>query len=206
MKAHLLSIFLCVLTTVLYSQNKTVTINNHQFIFKNVLINNDSGNPTKQIEIYRNKKKLLTHTISEIWGDCNSESVELGRFEINNNTIIFYTYWAKAGDAPTSPYGVRKQVYTIDSFGNLMFLKGKIYVETFQTTEFLFSTPKNEVEKNELQQYIAEVEKEYKAKFVSGKAKQLLFTEVKGKLKTKIQSATKNWKLLYSDKLGSYKI
>ncbi len=212
MKHNLLIIF-SLLTLISYGQNKSITINNFQFTFKTIVEKNEDGDSIKKVEVFRDKTKLLSHTINEINGDCNSEAVELGNYDSTDSTIVFYSYWARAGDAPVSPYGVRKQLYKVNQTGKLFLAKSEIYIETSRQgwednkgIEFLFSPPKNDLEKKELKDYINEVEKNYTAKFVLGTDKDLLFEEVKTKLKKQIQKATKNWKPTYANKLGGYKM
>ncbi|MEI6766707.1 MAG: hypothetical protein WCM76_13820 [Bacteroidota bacterium] len=211
MKNKLVIIF-SLLTLIAYGQNKTVTINNYNFSFNNISEYNENGDSIIRVEVLRDKTKLLTHTINEIIGDCNSESVELGCYDIVDSTIIFYSYWTHAGDAPASPYGARKQIYTVDPTGKLLLTKSEIYIEAGSQSkenrgiEFLFSSPKNDFEKKELSVYIDAVEKKYNAKFVAGKSKDVLLKEVKIKLDKQIKKTTKHWKSLYADKIGGYKI
>jgi hypothetical protein len=167
---------------------------------KEVFLPNNSGDPIKKLQFLKDKTKLHTHTISESMGDCNSISIELGDYEISDSTITFYSYWAHAGDAPASPYGIRKQVYILTPEGKLKQVKSGIYIE-----EAVNKIP-HELEKAELKQYVKDVEKKYNAKFVYGKDKENLFKEVKEKLKEPIQKETKHWKSVYKDKLGGYKI
>jgi len=208
-----LVIILTLLTFIAYGQNKNVTINNYQFTFKTISENNEDGDSIKKIEVFRDKTKLLSHTIYEISGDHNSEAVELGSYNTSDSTITFYSYWNRAGDAPVSPYGVRKQIYTVDRNGKLILIDSEIYIETSRQgwkenkgIEFLFSAPQNDFDKKELKDYISSAEKDYDAKFVFGTTKELLFKEVKTKLKSQIEKATKNWKMTYGDKFGGFKL
>ena len=208
-----LVIILSFLTFIAYGQKKNITVNNYQFTFKTVTEYNENGDSIKKIEVFRDKTKLLTHIINEVSGDCNSELIELGSYDTSDSTITFYSYWNRAGDAPVSPYGVRKQIYMVDETGKLLLTKSEIYIETSRQgwkenkgIELLFSSPKNDLEKKELKGYIAEVEKGYNAKFVFGATKDMLFKEVKTNLNNPIQKATKKWKIMYGDKFGGYKL
>ncbi len=208
-----LYIILTLLTVTTFGQTKTVNIRDNKFIFKTFLVDNENGDSTKQVELYRNSSKLLTHIISKFEGDCNSESIELGTFETTDTTVIFYSYWTRAGDAPVSPFGVRKQIYSVDKKGNLNLTKAELYLETSRQgwlenngIKYLFSIPKNDKEKKQLKVYLNETEQTYNGKFVFGPTKHLLFKEVRAKLKRQIQIATKDWKKLYADKIGGYKI
>lgn len=188
----------------LFGQDKDIKINNHDFRFHQY--RNDKDEETdeeyEKVDIYRGTKKLLTHTLSAQWGDCNSISIELGDFEIKGDSLIFYSYWALHGDAPVSPYGVRKQIYQVKENGRLNLLGGKIYLEEtrpgwakedHEGVNYLEEPPKNEGEQKALDKYKKAIEEEYHASFVAANEKDSLFREVKTKLKTKIDKYTSNW-------------
>lgn len=208
-----LFILLTFLALTTFAQTKTINIRNYTFDFKTIFIDNEKGDSISQVELYQHNSKLLTHTLSQSEIDCNSESIELGTFETIGTTIIFYSYWASAGDAPVSPFGVRKQIYTVGKNGNLTLTKSELYIETSRQglaenpgVNYLFLTPKNSIEKKQLKEYIKEVEQIYNGKFVLGATKNLLFKEVREKLKRQIQTATKYWEKNYTNKIGGYKI
>ena len=212
MKNKLIILF-SVFALIMHGQDDTVVINAHPFIFHSVFVKNENGDSVKRLEMFRGETKLMTHTVREISGDCNSESIELGDYEITDSTITFYTYWNRAGDAPVSPYGARKQVNAVDQGGRLIPKQSEIYIETSKQgwkenkgIEFLFSTPKNDTEKKELTTYINKVEKDFTSSFVLGTKKELLLKEVKTKLDNQIRSATKDWKKLFGNKFGGYKL
>ena len=142
------------MTLTALGQTKTVSIRDNKFIFKTFLVDNENGDSIKQVELFRTNSKLLTHIILKSEGDCNSESIELGTFETTDTTIIFYSYWTRAGDAPVSPFGVRKQIYSVDRNGKLNLTKAELYIETSREgwtvnkgINYLFSIPKNNNEK-----------------------------------------------------------
>lgn len=212
MKNTLLILFILFHATA-FAQTKVALINGNEFTFKSYLLENESGDSIKNVDIFRGNTKLLSHTILKAEGDHNSESIEVGSYEIKDTTIIFYSYWSRAGDAPVSPYGVRKQIYSVNKKGFLNLNNSQIYMETSRTgwaegkgIEYLFTIPKNEEEVNQLNKYKADVEKEYHSKFVLEKDKNLLMKEVKFKLRTQIKESTKHWKAVYSNILGGYKI
>jgi hypothetical protein len=206
-------IILTILASVSFGQTKKVEIGNFKFSFKTKFINNKSGDSIKQIEIYRDNAKLITHIISEYDGDCNSESIELGDYEVTDTTLILFSYWTRAGDAPVSPFGVRKQIYQVDKSGKFNLIKSELYIETSRKgwkenkgIEYLYSTPINANQKKLLKEYIEEVEKKYNAKFVFGNYRTSLLSLVRTKLKKQILSKTKHWKDVYSNKIGGYKV
>ena len=71
-----------------FSQTQKKVINGVEFKIVTVLKN--AKEQSECIEIYRNNKKLLTHILSIFDGDCSSENIELGEYEINDSTITFY--------------------------------------------------------------------------------------------------------------------
>ena len=100
-----------------FSQTQKKVINGIEF--KIVTISIDENEQTEFIELYRNNKKILTHTLSEFDGDCSSENIELGTYEIMDSNLIFYSYWA-SGDRMMKniyPFGFRKQTYSINEKG-----------------------------------------------------------------------------------------
>ncbi|RZM30310.1 MAG: hypothetical protein EOO88_01085, partial [Pedobacter sp.] len=115
---------------------------------------NSGDEVTKTLQIAHNGKQVLTHILLLKGFDHNSVGLELGDYEIKPDGIILYSYWNRAGDAPVSPYGVRKQHYRADSAGVLQLVKGEIYIETTRQgwpenkgIEYLFKTPVNAEQK-----------------------------------------------------------
>lgn len=190
--------FLFILTFLAFTafgQSRTVSVRDSGFIIKVILLDNENGDPIKQVELYRDNSKMLTHTISKSESDCNSESIELGTFETTDKTVVLYSYWTKAGDAPVSPNGVRKQIYSVDKNGKLNLTKAELYIETWTENagmDYLFSTPRDDDEKRQLKEYITAVEQAYNGTFIFGTARSSLLTEVRVKLRRQIQAATKD--------------
>ncbi len=195
-------------------QTQNRRVGGQDFVFKTESrLNEDAPDSIRKLTLYRDGKPLLTHTIHETAGDHNSEAVALGTFETTDSTIVFYSYWSRAGDAPASPYGVRKQVYSVGQNGTLRRTHAVLYIETARSGEwahkgitYLFDPPQNAAQEAALQQYIREVETQYGGRFVRGRAQKALFREVRTKLKKEIAEATRNWKERYSNMLGGYKI
>lgn len=195
-------------------QTKTAHVGGQDFVFKTQALPNENGmDSIRKLTLYRDGKSLLTHTLHETAGDHNSEEVALGTFETTDSTIIFYSYWSRAGDAPASPYGVRKQVYSVGANGALRRTHALLYIETARSSVwahkgimYLFDPPQNAAQEAALQEYRRGVETKYGGRFVQGKAKDALFREVRAKLKKEIADATRGWKERYSNILGGYKI
>ncbi len=203
-------IFLTIPTFV-FGQNKEVEINGGKFLFKLVKLDTLESADNEIVELYRNGKKLLTHTISEEIGDCSSIHIQLGSYNVEGNYIIFYSYWAATDRMPGSilPFGYRAQKYFVDSSGKLKLSNAKIYIENYVATEnknyleengwkhkglkFLTEQPKNEYEEKLLEDYIQNIQKEYNADFVLNREKDELEKRVRNNLAEEIKMRTENW-------------
>jgi len=207
----LLALFL-IISTPLISQDrvnkkpefKSKMINGTEFTFKLVyMISEFNDEHDKVLELYRNNKKLLSHTLREFSGDSNSLSIEIGDYAVKDSTIIFYSYWGRLGDAPASPYGVRKQIYTILDSGKVKMKESLVYLdagpmmgsyEGYKGLQFLDSAPKYKKEEELLAEYMRTIEDEYNARFVrSEKERDSLFDEVRQMMSEDIKKATANW-------------
>lgn len=184
------------------AQNKQIKIMDQDFIFKNLHIDSLSRDV---IEVYRDGKKILTHTAFAEDGDCSSISYEIGSYKISGNQILFYTYWTAADRQGLLiyPSGVRKQIYNVMEDGKIKLSEAKIYMEEIidwdnrSDLAFLHKAVLNDNEKELFAGYKKTIETMYKATFVTGVEKQLLISEVKKNLKKKISSETKDWKNYY---------
>ena len=186
---------------------KTLSINQQRFEIKTTHGETDEGFEQDNLELYRGDKKLLTHTQRLSTGDCSILTIELGDYEVKNNQLTFYSYWA-AGDRQglwTFPYGVRKQVYLVDSKGMVKLISAVVYVEDtisnpLETNpdqdylQFLTIQPKSPKDKLALNNYIQQMQTRYKARFVLGQERTQLIKEVKSKLASQIAVETKGWK------------
>ena len=186
---------------------KTLSINQQRFEIKTTHGETDEWFEQDNLELYRGDKKLLTHTQRLSTGDCSILTIELGDYEVKNNQLTFYSYWA-AGDRQglwTFPYGVRKQVYLVDSKGMVKLISAVVYVEDtisnpLETNpdqdylQFLTIQPKSPKDKLALNNYIQQMQTRYKARFVLGQERTQLIKEVKSKLASQIAVETKGWK------------
>jgi len=141
---------------------------------------------TKTFELYRGNNKILSHILYNEEADCDSRGLELGDFNTNDSTVTFYSYWAWVGGCCSPPYGARKQVYRVSSNGVLHLTESAIYLQRYT---YAIST----MNKDEAQQFIAKVEKEYNAAFVLGKQADDLIVEVKQRFVKTIAKETKGW-------------
>ena len=189
-----------------FSQTEKKVINGIEF--KIVTVSIDENEQTEFIELYRNNKKILTHTLSEFDGDCSSENIELGTYEIKDSNFIFYSYWA-SGDRMMNniyPFGFRKQTYSINENGLIRLESSKLYVESYvdewnehKGMKYLKIKPKNGSETDLLNDYISKAEKMYSGNFVFEDNKDALENEVRKKIGETIIENTKYWKEVYGE-------
>ncbi len=196
-------IVVTLITNQCFGQSKTETINGQKINFNINFIKNENGDSIKQLSISNNNLKLLTHTLSQSEGDCNSEAIEVGSYSSTDSSIILYSYWDRRGDAPLAAVGARKQVYSVNKKGKLELSTSALYIETAKAgwaqnkgMKYLNTAAETAAEKKELKKYISDAEREYNATFVFGKAKTALLQEVGKKLKRQILIARKGWELL----------
>ena len=202
-KAFYLLILLTFSNYVISQEEITVINGNH---FKIVQTTFNDTLQAEFIDIYRADKKIITHTISHFDGDCSSENIELGTYQIKDNTIIFYTYWA-SGDRMNKniyPYGFRKQTFEVSNDGMIYEKSIVFYIEDYVDSniahkgmEYLNKDPKSASDRELLNDYISKAEELYEANFILGDAKVALEKEVRTLLKNEIESNTGSWKDIY---------
>lgn len=215
----ILLVTVCSILTVA-GQEKNVTLAGQRFtvIVRDVSIDDFQ---TDSLYLFRENgdAPLLSILHKDIWGDCNSLSVMVGDYEVTDSTFVLYHFWAKAGDAPVSPYGARIQTYGIEN-GHLRLKSGKLYIETVSGyyidrdkedsgddagVVYLHLTPKNEKDQQEFNAYIRKAEKEYNGKFVYGKEADLLLSTVRKRLAIPLWHYAGNWNIIYKDNGFGYK-
>ncbi|MBL4746160.1 MAG: hypothetical protein JKY08_07305 [Flavobacteriaceae bacterium] len=194
-----------------FGQKKVIEINGVTFSFNQVKLDTLESAENKIIELYRGGEKLLTHTVFKEEGDCSSIHIQLGQYQILDDKIIFYSYWAATDRMSGSilPFGYRKQQYSVDSLGFLKLVESKIYIENIVTSEninyfenngwkhkglkYLNEPLKNIYEQRLLEDYTQNIENEYNAEFVFNEKKEDLEKEVRNILKEEIKKHTENW-------------
>ncbi|WP_151801948.1 hypothetical protein [Acinetobacter guillouiae] len=200
-------LMLLALSSTAFAETQNIQINQNNFELKTVMNEDEADFLRKDIELYRNNQKLLTHTIYSTTGDCSILQIELGDYEVKDNKIIFYSYWA-SGDRQglwTYPYGVRKQTYTVDAKGKVKLVSAVLYVEDIlgdplstnpdeEYLQFLHTAPKTKQHQRALNEYIQTMQSDYKGRFVHGQERARLIQEVKSKLAKQIATETKGWK------------
>ncbi len=203
----------------LVGQAKTHRINHHNFSLETHKVKKYESDRTEIIHLYRGKKKLLSHTLFKEDGDCSSVTIQLGDYSVENNNIIFYSYWASADRMPLFlRFGFQKQVYSVADNGIVRLESSKIYIEdiiknanpdffighgwTHKGLAYLNKSPTTDEEKMWLDDYVKSVEEEYKAEFVFGEERKALEKEVRAKLKDKIAEHTDDWDI-YKEAYGN---
>lgn len=205
-----LCLIYCVLSTIEvsagnYDSQKDIVekIGGHDFLLKEIVDDDIIEYPVTRIEFYNENQLVLSHVTRKSIGDCNSISLTLGTYRIHNDSIVLYTYWALLGDAPVSPYGAKKEVYTVSEQGDLVLASSIIYIETtragwgidaYRGVDFLYTSPTNKEEKEALKLYKKRVEKDYKSQFVANDTeKKKLFDEIYIVLNNEIEEETSYW-------------
>jgi hypothetical protein len=161
-----------------------LTIGNTQFTYSKARL--PEADSAIAFNLYAHGKKLLMHSMVDEENDCNSTSLELGDYTITGATITFYSYWAWVGGCCGLPYGARKQVYTVNAKRQLHLSSSQIFLEEYKNR--LADMPGKDAT-----QFMAKVEKQYHAKFVTGAEADDLIYQVKQRFVQQIAKTTKGW-------------
>lgn len=112
------------------AQEEHFTVSGHHFTFSETdTLLDGAQQRTLLIKEEGNSHKGFTFPLENVQADCNSESVMMGGYDLTDSTFVLYHFWAKAGDAPASPYGARQQTYTIQPDGSLQLAESLLYLE-----------------------------------------------------------------------------
>ncbi|MCB4749048.1 MAG: hypothetical protein LGB71_07200 [Sulfurovum sp.] len=146
-----------------------------------------------QEEPNSNLKYLFSLTLHDKTGTCSAQSIEEGSYEVNNTTLTLYTKWNRQGYTHDVPYGFRIVQYRLENNGTISRLNSKIYVETTKKSRhknnavyFLSTPPTTQKERKILSDYIQNVQKRFKGKFVQGKEADMLKKKVEAVLMRKM--------------------
>lgn len=207
MKYIFLSIILFLSSFEVLAVEDTVTISGFSYIIKKVEENgNELGEKVtyihfKSLHQKAEKNTLKEHCLYDGIGDCNSESIELGGYKISDSSVTFYSFWCHTGDAPVSPWGARKQVFSPNRSGKLEMVYSELYLEAgnpgwpeTKGVEFLHEPVQTKADREDFHNYILLMEKKYQADFVYGKRADSLLKETRAFLKSEISRNTKHWK------------
>lgn len=177
-----------------------LTINNYDFsiVKESYDIYDSKGEVLKLYKEEQNRDLtfLLRFTLSDHTGGCAEKAMTEGNYEISDDgNITFYTMWTRQGKAYLAPYGARVQTYKVLDTGKLELIEGKIYIEETKKRhdndsgmEYLFTAPKTQEEKEQLEHYVKAVEEKYKATFVFEDEGKRVISEVKKALKRKMKA------------------
>lgn len=188
MRSFIIILF-CVCATSTYAGRDTVMVNGTMFEFRTKGNLSTAGEGiVSELTVSRlnNGKlsKLLTHTLHEDWRDCNSISITLGTYKVVDTTLVFYTYFAKTGDAMVQPCGVQKQVFVVDKSGTVSFIGCELYFNDYGmiTTES-FDGFYDESEPESVKAF----QEHYGGDFLEGAAAQALDEEVRSLMTLQIE-------------------
>ena len=127
-------------------------------------------------------------------GSCDVKNVEDGHYRLNKDSIVTHSRWERFNN-DNAPIGDRMQVYKVDENGSFYVSDSKVYIEKSTMNDdaddgmkYLYEEAKTEDEKLLLAEYIASVERLYKAKFVMGKEAKMLRYEVNSALQEKYKT------------------
>ena len=194
-------LILSILTSVLLSsaQLEHVTIGNQDFSIVTEAYNiyDSKGKVMKFYKEERNNDLtfVLSLILEDATGTCADKSTQSGSYEINDTTIMLYSFWDRKGKSYESPYGARIQQYEMLPSHTVVLKSSKVYIETARRNydeesamKYLFTPPKTKNEKEALDDYIKSVEREYKGDFVYGDEAKKLIDEVHEALHRKMKS------------------
>jgi len=158
------------------------------------------GSKGEVMRLYKGEEQkeeslLFVFTLRERNGPCSARERERGTYEINASIITFYSSWKRGGKAYDAPSGARIKVYEILSNGSLKKISSRVYIEESKRNydedsgmKYLFTPPKTKEEKEALEEYVSDIEKEYDGKFVFEEESRELIREVKNAFKRKVKS------------------
>ena len=137
-KATLLLILTFVLSTPLFAQTDTITINNQKFITIKQPEKNEFGKTDTVLKFYRiqngKAKYLLKHYLYRYGADCNNEFTDIGVYKIQNDSLIFTTeYLQKTGNDPIPER--RIQIYKVDAAGKMLKVSDKEFQRSGEWTD-----------------------------------------------------------------------
>jgi uncharacterized protein YlaN (UPF0358 family) len=201
----LFSLLLFALPLSLPAQDiQTFTLRNTEFSIRIAPASDGDWLKDSVAQLYRGDKLLLSHVLVQSSTDCNSISTEMGSYEVSDSTITFYTFWAKGGDAPVSPYGARMQQYLVQPDGKMKLISSALY-ETYAAEKMknIESYIESEGELTEAQldsarmTFQKEIETEYHAQWISAFEGKKLMNEVRRKLNELYIRETQHWDETY---------
>jgi hypothetical protein len=177
------------------SYTATVTINGFTFEFKaDTGLASSCEGEASIVTLTRirdgKRTKLLSHVLESKMCDCNSVQLELGKWEIIGNSLVFYSLWARTGDAPAAPCAVRKQVYAVKENGTVALISSVMY---FHEYGWVFNEGESHYFDEEDPESVKFFKMHYRSRFLEGKEGLALDKEVHFKLEKMLAQQTMAW-------------
>lgn len=139
MKPFFLITFILFYSCFTFGQQKTRSRQGQKLTFSVTdTLMDDIQQRTLSVYAAGKAQPVFTANLGSIQKECNTETVMIGDYETTDSTLILYRYWAKAGFAPTSPYGAGQQTYKIGTNGQLSLSENMLFLEFEQSGEELW--------------------------------------------------------------------
>ncbi len=197
MKKILLLIFTITLS-LQSAQLEHIKIGNQDFsiVTETYNIYNSKGEVMKLYKEERDRKPryILGLTLKDDTGTCSDFKIQEGAYEVKGTDITLYSLWDRRGKVDDAPYGARITHYKMLEDHTIVKKSSYIYIESARKNyndesgmKYLFTPPKTNQDKEELNAYIKEIEEKYKGTFVFENEAKDLIAEVKKALKRKME-------------------
>ena len=203
MRTSLLFLFAvcCLFSWVKGQEEVKQEIRGASYLFRTVTVKNeDCCKDFIFLRIFREEKNglksLLTFPLFRSYADGHYEEVELGKYRVEGNELLLFTWWNFRGQDNAAPVGAKKMVYEVREDGKLYWKSGLVYLEEGSRGEgagFLKYPVTNQEEREVFVSYVRAIEKKHLARFVFGTDSDALFAEVKQELKNEIAAVKANW-------------
>ena len=139
MKPFFLITFILFYSCFTFGQQKTRSRQGQKLTFSVTdTLMDDIQQRTLSVYAAGKAQTVFTANLGSIQKECNTETVMIGDYETTDSTLTLYRYWAKAGFAPTSPYGAGQQTYKIGTNGQLSLSENVLFLEFEQSGEELW--------------------------------------------------------------------
>lgn len=195
MKKLLLLIF-TITASLQSAQTEHIKIGNQDFsiITETYKMYNSKGEVMKLYKEEHDRKStyILGLTLKDTTGTCSDYKIQEGAYEINGTDIILYSLWDRRGKVNDTPYGARIVHYKVLEDHTVVKKSSYLYIESasknynyYSGMKYLFTPPKTDQEKEDLDAYIQDIEQKYKGTFVFDNEAKDLIEEVKKAFKRK---------------------
>ncbi len=132
--------FMIMCSTISYSQRDTLEYGNFNIVldhfYDSTAVGEGIVSSMQFISLYNDTPiDTMQFIFHEEWHDCNSIQLQLGGWELTGSTFNYLTYYAKLGDAPAAPCGVRQQKWVLDQQGMFQMKEGALFLSDFGWVE-----------------------------------------------------------------------